>query len=120
MARGCVGAIAVLLMAAGACAFSVPGLHVSRARLPASQALRLRVRSRPQLVVCQVSRSAVFRVPGAPYALHPPMTPPPLAQGGDLGKEFEQERKTREEMDRIFKRASDDLKAAAQVPASLL
>ena len=86
MARGCVGAIAVLLMAAGACAFSVPGLHVSRARLPASQALRLRVRSRPQLVVCQVSRSAVFRVPGAPYALHPPMTPPPACPGRRPGQ----------------------------------
>ena len=59
---------------------------------------------------------------GAPSSVAPSHDNPPhpLAQGGDLGKEFEQERKTREEMDRIFKRASDDLKAAAQVPASLL
>ena len=47
-------AIAAVIMAAGACAFSVPGAHMSRARLPSSQSLRLR--SRPQLVVCQVRR----------------------------------------------------------------
>lgn len=39
----------------------------------------------------------------------------PFAKGGDLGKEFEQERKTREEMDRIFDRAAKDMKAAGQV-----
>jgi hypothetical protein len=39
----------------------------------------------------------------------------PFTKGGDLGKEFEQERKTREEMDRIFNQAAKDMKAAGQV-----
>ncbi len=52
--RGASPAIAAVIMATGACAFRVPGAHMSRARLPASQSLRLR--SRPQLVVCQVRR----------------------------------------------------------------
>jgi hypothetical protein len=38
-----------------------------------------------------------------------------FSKGGDLGKEFEQERKTREEMDRIFNQAAKDMKAAGQV-----
>lgn len=85
--HGVVAFAIVLLMATGALSFSMPSSVVSRSKaLPAAQSLHLRSRARPRLVACQ----------------------------GDLGKEFEQERKTREEMDRIFKKASDDLKTAAE------
>ena len=77
----------VLLMVTGASSFSVPSSVFPRSRaLPAAHSLQLRSHARSRLVVCQ----------------------------GDLGKEFEQERKTREEMDKIFKTASEDLKSAAE------
>ena len=83
----------VLLMATGASSFSVPSSVLLRSRaLPAAHSLQLHPHARSRLVVCQ----------------------------GDLGKEFEQERKTREEMDKIFKKASEDLKSAAEAELNIM
>merc|ERR1712216_1005326 len=82
--------LAVLLMTVGISAFSMPGLRVSR--LPSAQSASLCSRSRPASVVCQ----------------------------GDLGKEFEQERKTREEMDKIFAKAQEDLQQSARAELDIM
>lgn len=85
-------ALALLLLAKEACAFSVmPGVDISR-RLPATQSLKLRSRGRPQLWM----------------------------QGGDLDKEFQREKETREEMDKIFAKGIDDLQKAAQTELDLM
>jgi len=91
---GHVAAVAavVLLMVAGAASFSVPALQVSSRALLATRSLKLRSHARSRLVVCQ----------------------------GDLGKEFERERKTREEMDKIFAKASEDLEAAAKAELNVM
>ena len=82
-----------LQMVVDASAFSPPGCHGMRQRsvLPAAQSVQLRTRR--ARIVCQ---------------------------GGDLGKEFEEERKTREEMDRIFKKATDDLKSTSQAQLDIM
>ena len=82
-----------LQMVVDASAFSPPGCHGMRQRsvVPAAQSVQLRTRR--ARIVCQ---------------------------GGDLGKEFEEERRTREEMDRIFKKATDDLKSTSQAQLDIM
>ena len=68
-------AAAVLLVAAGACAFNVPRARVPHAILPASQALRPRACYHPHLGACALSHGALF-----PAAFSPPAANPAAAR----------------------------------------